>query len=55
MLAYYFYTFSRYICRKDLTMGTLKNCDFVHSDVQVRMRDSSIRQTFMQENVEKFY
>ena len=27
-------------------------CDVVHSDVQVRMRDSKTRQNFMQEKVE---
>ena len=29
--------------------------DVVHSDVQVRMRDSKTRQNFMQEKVEKLY
>ena len=30
-------------------------CDVVHSDVQVRMRDSKTRQNFMQVKVLKLY
>ena len=30
-------------------------CDVVHSDVQVRMKDSKTRQNFMHEKVEKLY
>ena len=56
MLAYDFYLeiqhiFSPYLSKRRYYGNTM--CAVVHSDVQVRMRDSKTRQNFMQEKVEK--
>ena len=58
MLVYYFYleihTFFALFGKNTLPWKP-SICDVVHSDVQVRMRDSKTRQNFMQEIVEKLY